>query len=234
MRNRDFASKQLKLIQKRIELAARKANRSTSEISLIGASKQQKSQMIEVFHNSGLINFGENYLNEALNKRSELSKNDICWHFIGRLQSNKCKLVAHNFDWVHTIDRLKVAQSLSRLDPDKNLNVLIQINIDNESSKGGTSLPDLPRLSDEIAQLKNLQLRGFMLIPKASNHLEDQQRPFAIAKETLDNINQTYGLSMDTLSMGMSNDLEAAILEGSTMIRVGTALFGPRINPLQA
>lgn len=235
MSNRDFASKQLNKIQNRILDAARAANRDPSEITLIGASKQQSSQRINEFYASGQRSFGENYLQEALLKQAELTDLDIDWHFIGKLQSNKCKAAAQHFDWVQTVDRLKIAQRLAQFRSSefsnmerRPLNVLIQLNIDQEDSKAGVSLQAAPSLCAEICELGTICLRGFMLIPKPARDLDQQRRPFAQARHTLEKINQSLGITLDTLSMGMSNDLEAAISEGATMIRVGTDLFGPR------
>jgi len=220
------------MIHNRIQQAAMAANRDFSEIQLIGACKQQASKVLAAFHNAGLTQFGENYLQEALAKQTELPTN-IDWHFIGKLQSNKCKDIAQHFDWVHTVDRLKIAQRLakSRLADEnltKPLNVLIQLNPEQENTKSGVSLSEAGTLSAQISELNGLALRGFMLIPAPKTNTEEQRLPFAQARETLEMVNQRYGITLDTLSMGMSNDLETAILEGATMIRVGTALFGSR------
>lgn len=234
MSNRDFASKQLNKINNRVLQAAQAANRDYSEISLIAASKQQTSQTIRAFHNNGLNHFGENYLQEARQKQDELQDLNLNWHFIGRLQSNKCKTIAEHFNWVHTVDRLVIAQRLARNRIDQAtsniqpLNLLIQLNVDQEQSKGGISLDSAPSLCAQISQLDGIQLRGFMLIPKPHDNFDQQRRPFALARETLEKVNQRHGIGLDSLSMGMSGDLEAAIMEGSTMIRIGSDLFGPR------
>lgn len=222
------------MIHNRIRQAAIAANRDFNEISLIGASKQQSNDHINAFYKAGLSQFGENYLQEALVKKTELSNKNIDWHFIGKLQSNKCKDVAQHFDWVHALDRLKIAQRLAsyRLAGDNQttppLNILIQLNPDQENTKSGVSLNEAGTLCAQISELEGVTLRGFMLIPAPKTSTQAQRRPFAQARETLDIINQRYGTTLDTLSMGMSNDLESAILEGSTMIRIGTALFGAR------
>ena len=231
MCNRDFASKQLNMIKNRIERAASSANRDPATIKLVGASKQKTAEVLRAFQIAGLSDFGENYLQEALVKQIELNDLMIDWHFIGKPQSNKCKTIAQYFDWVHSVDRLKIARRLAqfRSDQDKPaINILIQLNLDQEQTKGGIELDQAPSLCAQISELEGVQLRGFMLIPAPSNTSDEQRRPFASARETLELTNQRYGLTLDTLSMGMSSDLEAAILEGATVIRIGSALFGAR------
>ena len=219
------------MINNRIVTAAALAKRDPREIKLIGASKQQSADHLHQFHQAGLTNFGENYLQEALTKQTELTKDPINWHFIGKPQSNKCKIIAQNFDWIHSVDRLKIASRLAEhrsRESNSSLNLLIQLNVDLEVSKNGVSLNKAPSLSSQIYDLDGISLRGYMLIPSPSKSSEEQRRPFALAREVLEKTNQRYGFQLDTLSMGMSNDLEAAILEGATMLRVGTALFGSR------
>ncbi|MCL4160792.1 UNVERIFIED_CONTAM: hypothetical protein GTU68_030269 [Idotea baltica] len=234
MCNSDFASKQLSKILNRVSRAAKASNRDLSEIKIVAASKQQPSTVIRTFHAAGISTVGENYLQEALIKREQLKDIDIDWHYIGKLQSNKCKAVAQNFSWVHTIDRLKLAQRFDQYGKSFNtetfkpLNILIQLNIDQEQSKAGIPIEQAPTLCAQVHELENIRLRGFMLIPKPTKTPELQRKPFEIARKTLENVNQRYGFKLDSLSMGMSNDLESAILEGSTMIRIGTDLFGPR------
>ncbi len=229
MCNRDFASKQLNMIQNRISLSANNAGREARSITLIGASKGQPSSLIREFHNAGLNSLGENYLQEGLKKTAELSDLPLQWHFIGHIQSNKTKQIAENYDWVHTIDRIKIATRLAQQAPsNKSINALIQLNIDEEDSKSGVNLKDASSLANQIAQLDNIQLRGYMLLPKPRHSFEEQRKPFAVAREALELTNQRYGLHLDQLSMGMSKDLEAAISEGGTMIRVGRDLFGDR------
>lgn len=230
MCNREFASKQLNKILIRINLAAEKVGRDPSEITLVGACKQQSSNLVQAFIDSGLYDFGENYLQEFLTKQQKLTSEKVCWHFIGRVQSNKCKDIAQHFNWVHAVDRYKVAKALGKARPAnlQPLNLLVQLNVENEDTKGGITAEQAYRLCDEVAELESVNLRGFMLIPKSDANLTEQRRPFATARETMERVNQRLGLKLDTLSMGMSNDLEAGILEGATMIRVGTALFGAR------
>ena len=200
---------------------------------MVGASKQQTSIHVGDFYESGLRDFGENYVQEALTKKQELEDLNINWHFIGRIQSNKCRAIAENFNWVHSVDRLKIAKALANASAarDQPLNILIQLNNDRESSKAGITIAQAPKLCREIAELNAVCLRGFMLIPKSTTEMDHQRQPFSAAREAMESINQRYGMNLDTLSMGMSNDLEAAILEGATMIRIGTDLFGARKNP---
>jgi len=228
MSNRDYASKQLNKIQNRILRATAAAKRDQSSVVLVGASKAQPSQLIRDFHDGGLRTLGENYLQEAIEKQAELADLTIQWHFIGKLQSNKTRAVATHFSWVHGVDRYKIARRLSEhRDSNDNLNLLIQLNVDQEESKVGIPPERAPTLCEQISQLENVSLRGFM-VPKARQGFDQQRAPFAIARQTLESINQRYDLKLDTLSMGMSNDLEAAIAEGSTMVRIGTDLFGAR------
>lgn len=181
---------------------------------------------------SGLSSFGENYLQEAVEKIAQLSNSAISWHFIGPLQSNKSRQVAEHFDWVHTVDRLKIAKRLSdQRAPDMPaLNVCLQINIDNESSKSGLSPEQAIEVANSVALLPNLRLRGLMAIPKPSTEPAEQRQPFARLRALLEEINTRLDNSqkLDTLSMGMSGDLEPAIYEGATIVRVGTDIFGPR------
>lgn len=232
MCNIDFASKQLNMIKNRIHRAALEANREPTKIELVGASKQQSVETMRAFHQAGLSHFGENYLQESLNKQKQLQSENINWHFIGSIQSNKCKTIAQSFNWVHSIDRLKIAQRLAKFTMQNDqapLNLLIQLNVDHELSKSGVGLTEAPALCAQIEELDGVIARGFMLIPAPSKSLAEQRRPFEKARKLLEVTNQRYGLHLDTLSMGMSNDLEAAILEGATMVRVGTSLFGPRL-----
>ena len=229
MSNLDYAAKQLNKIRNRIEDAAMAAGRPAGEIRLIGASKMHNAELLSTFIDRGLTDLGENYLQEALNKQLELQAFDIEWHFIGHIQSNKTKLVAEHFDWAHGVDRLKIASRLSTHNPKPQpLKVLLQINLDGEDSKSGVEPKVAAQLCDEIAQLDNVSLRGFMTIPKPRENQQQQREAFATVRNLLEHSNQLYGLQMNQLSMGMSNDLESAISQGSTMIRVGNDLFGAR------
>ena len=230
MSNSDFASKQLNKIDIRIREAISLYGREENSVTLIGASKQQRPDNIRAFANAGLTNVGENYLNEARDKQNQLIDLSLNWHFIGKVQSNKSKLIANNFCMVHGVEKFKHAKRLSdAVLSNKRLKILIQVNIDREPSKGGALAEDVLDLCAQISDLENTQLCGFMLIPKARPDTDSQRVPFAQARSLLEQCNQTLDLKMTTLSMGMSNDLEAAIAEGSTMVRVGTALFGARV-----
>jgi len=159
-----------------------------------------------------------------------LSTLKLNWHFIGQVQSNKTKTIAENFRWVHGVDRLKIANRLGQQNPtpEKPINLLIQLNPDNEASKGGVAPEQAPELCMQVAEINGISIRGFMMIPKARGSFEEQKQTFSIAQEQLELTNQRYGLQLDSLSMGMSGDLEAAIAAGSTMVRIGTDLFGAR------
>lgn len=228
----------LQQIQQRISQAELDFNRKPNSVKLIGASKTQSSETIETFYQAGLSAVGENYLQEALNKQSQLTQHNIEWHFIGGIQSNKTKDIANNFDWVHTVDRLKIAQRINnqRDTQLQSINCLIQININDETSKNGVSLSQAGELAAEINELENINLRGFMAIPETTKDTDQQRRNFALVRQALEQVNQQYGLKLDSLSMGMSQDLEAAIAEGSTMVRIGTDLFGkrPPAKPIQS
>jgi len=236
MSNSDYAAQKLSLVNARVSQACENAGISAENITLIGASKKQAPSLIREFLIAGLSHLGENYLQEAIDKQGQLNKMDdnvaqLCtnWHFIGQIQSNKTKAIARHFSWVHGVDRLKIAKRLAQQhERDKPINLLIQLNPDCEDSKGGVSMQSAPELAMQIAQLEHARLRGFMMIPKARKSFDEQCRIFAEAKELLAITNQRYDLNLDQLSMGMSGDLEAAIKEGSTMIRVGTDLFGAR------
>ena len=229
MSNRDHASKQLNKIDIRIREAISLYGRLENSVTLVGATKQQHHEKIRTFTNAGLVNVGENYLNEAINKQNELKDLPLNWHFIGKFQSNKANLIANNFCMVHSVEKFKHAKRLSdHVLAAEPLKILIQVNIDEEISKGGVLKENVEDLCAQVTELEKVELCGFMLIPKARTGIQAQRIPFAKARELLEQCNQTLGLNMSTLSMGMSNDLEAAIAEGSTMIRVGTDLFGAR------
>lgn len=229
MTNSQYASSQLQAIQDRIQLATNNAGREASSITLVGAAKDKSADLVAAFGDAGLSNIGENYLNQAVEKQALLASNEIIWHFIGKIQSNKTQTIASHFSWVHAVDRVKIARRLNdHLANKPGLQVLVQIDIDDEPSKGGVHANLAAELCQQIAQFKNLTLRGLMLLPKARSAYDEQRKPFAQTRELLEQINQRYGLTMDTLSMGMSNDLEAAIIEGSTMVRIGTDLLGAR------
>ena len=209
------------------------AGRTGNRVSVIAVSKTQTADAIRCAWAAGQVAFGENYLQEALDKMAQLTDFPIEWHFIGPLQSNKTKAVAERFAWLHTLDREKIAQRLSesRSASVPPLNVCVQVNISGEETKHGVPPEDAEALCYAVAALPRLRLRGLMTIGRPGLDEGSQRRQFRAMKSLFDQINGT-GLAMDTLSMGMSDDMHAAILEGSTMVRVGTAIFGERVRPL--
>jgi PLP dependent protein len=218
-------------VRQRIAKAAADASRDASSVTLLAVSKTFPAEDVRAAFNAGQRAFGENYVQEAVAKIAELAdlRSEIEWHFIGPLQSNKTKVVAENFDWVHSVDRLKIAQRLSEQRPDgmAPLNVCLQINVSGEESKSGVAPDEALTLARQIAALPSLRLRGLMAIPEPAATLDEQRAPHRRLRELLDAL-RADGLELDTLSMGMSADLEAAILEGATMVRIGTAIFGAR------
>jgi pyridoxal phosphate enzyme (YggS family) len=210
----------------RINAAATKAQRDPATIGLLAVSKTKPAEALREAYAAGLRDFGENSLQEALGKQAELSDLPLCWHFIGPIQSNKTRAIAENFAWVHSVDRLKIAQRLSEQRPAElpPLNICIQVNVSGEASKSGCAPQDLPALANAINALPNLKLRGLMAIPEPTEDRAAQSAAFATVRNLLDSLN----LPLDTLSMGMSHDLEAAIEQGATWVRIGTALFGAR------
>ena len=205
------------------------SKRSVEDVILIGASKSQTIEKIIVAYEEGIKNFGENYLQEAEKKISQLDQ-DIIWHFIGSIQSRKAKRIAEIFDWVHTIDSFKVAEKLNSSRPKSKgaLNACLQLNIDDEESKSGLKIEDLEEIIQKIEALENLKIRGLMVIPKPRDSKEEQRQVFRKVKEIYDSLIR-QGHNFDTLSMGMTSDYGVAIQEGATMIRIGTGIFGPRI-----
>jgi PLP dependent protein len=218
-------------VRQRIAKAAADASRDASSVELLAVSKTFPAEDVRAAFDAGQRAFGENYVQEAVAKIAELAdlRSEIEWHFIGPLQSNKTKVVAENFDWVHSVDRLKIAQRLSEQRPDgmAPLNVCLQINVSGEESKSGVAPDEALTLARQIAALPSLRLRGLMAIPEPAATLDEQRAPHRRLRELLDAL-RADGLELDTLSMGMSADLEAAILEGATMVRIGTAIFGAR------
>lgn len=213
----------------RIREAAQASERDYGRIGLLAVSKTQPATAIREAFASGLRDFGENYLQEALNKQAELSDLPLIWHFIGPIQSNKTRPIAEHFDWVHSVDRLKVAQRLSEQRPAHlpALNVCLQVNVSGESSKSGCAPEDLPALAQAVALLPRLRLRGLMAIPAPSDDPQAQRAAF----DRVRTLQEGLDLELDCLSMGMSHDLEAAIAAGATWLRIGTALFGARDTP---
>ncbi|MGK0419279.1 MAG: pyridoxal phosphate enzyme (YggS family) [Candidatus Pseudothioglobus sp.] len=209
-------SDNLKLVNSRID-----SIEHTQEVQLIAVSKTRSTAEIQEAVNAGQVHFGENYLQESLDKISFFKEGNLIWHFIGPIQSNKTALIAQNFDWVHSVDRLKIAKRLSnQRDPDLGeLNILIQLNIDEEQTKSGLLLKDVSEIISEVNDLPNISLRGFMCIPEPKNS--------ANSFSEMANLISKYPF-LDSLSMGMSADLELAIECGATLVRVGTDIFGQR------
>jgi pyridoxal phosphate enzyme (YggS family) len=207
--------------------------RKDGSVKLIAVGKMHPVEKILALAVAGQRDFGENYLQEAVGKIQHCRQHEdtidenLVWHFIGHIQSRKCKDIAAFFDWVHTVESIKVARKLNQHRSGTHLNVLIQVNIDNEESKSGIQPGDLLPLATEIETLPNLRLRGLMIMPKAENDFSKQREVFARCRNLLETLNHE-GFELDQLSMGMSNDMEAAIAEGATQVRIGTALFGPR------
>lgn len=222
-------SANLQAVRARIAAAAELAGRTGGEVLLLAASKTFPAERIREAVAAGQRAFGENYVQEGLAKIGALDDLALEWHFIGPLQSNKTRPVAEHFDWVHGIERLKIAERLSaaRGAGRPPLQVCIQVNVSGEASKSGVSPADTATLAHAVAGLPNLRLRGLMAIPEPTDDLALARRRFAMLRELRDGLNRD-GLSLDTLSMGMSDDLEAAILEGATIVRIGTAIFGER------
>lgn len=222
--------KNLSHIQRQIEQAANDCGRQAGDISLLAVSKKKPVEDIRKAYACGQRDFGENYLQEAQQKIAELSDLDICWHFIGPVQSNKTRPLAMLFDWVHCIDRFKIAKRLSQQRPESMsaLNICIQVNVDHEQSKAGIELDEVLPLASQIATLPNIRLRGLMTIPAPRQDPAAQREPFALLRQSLESLNQ-QGFTCDTLSMGMTHDMPAAIAEGATLVRIGTAIFGERL-----
>jgi len=216
----------------RLSNALKKAERPLDSATLLAVSKTKPASMIRQAWQHGQREFGENYLQEALEKQVELADLDgIVWHFIGPLQSNKTRAVAESFAWVHSADRLKIARRLSEQRPEHlpPLNICLQVNISHEASKSGVMPDEVMALAKEVAALPRLSLRGLMAIPAPASNLAEQRAPFAALRQLLEILQTALpDAPLDTLSMGMSDDLEAAVLEGATLVRLGTAIFGAR------
>ena len=216
----------ISLVSERIRAAAQASQRDADSVHLLAVSKTKPAQAIREAYAAGMREFGENYLQEALGKQAELTDLPLSWHFIGPIQSNKTRAIAENFAWVHSVERLKIAQRLSEQRPADlpPLNICIQVNVSGEASKSGCTPADLPALAQAISALPRLQLRGLMAIPEPTDDRAAQDAAFATVRELQAGLN----LPLDTLSMGMSHDLESAIAQGATWVRIGTALFGAR------
>ncbi|MFA5985433.1 MAG: YggS family pyridoxal phosphate-dependent enzyme [Methylococcaceae bacterium] len=214
-------------INTQIQKAELAYQRKPGSVLLLAVSKTKPAADIIKAYQAGLRHFGENYLQEALIKQQELVGLDIIWHFIGPIQSNKTKAIAQHFAWVHSVDSLKIARRLSEQRPHElpPLNICLQVNISNEASKSGIGLDELPALVAEVNNLPGLNLRGVMAIPEPKLAFADQRVPYRVLYQA---IKQLENAQLDTFSFGMTGDLEAAIAEGSTLVRIGTALFGER------
>ncbi|NSX12597.1 YggS family pyridoxal phosphate-dependent enzyme [Cupriavidus taiwanensis] len=221
----------LQAVRQGIAAAAQQAGRQPADIALLAVSKTVSPDRIRAAYAAGQLAFGENYVQEGIDKIAALAdlRARLQWHFIGPLQSNKTRPVAEHFDWVHTIDRLRIAERLSAQRPAgmAPLQACIQVNISGEASKSGVAPAEVPALAHAVAALPRLQLRGLMAIPEPEQDPAAQRRPFAAMRAMLQAL-RADGLALDTLSMGMSGDMEAAIAEGATLVRIGTAIFGAR------
>lgn len=225
----DIATR-LEAVRQRIREAALRFGRAADSVQLLAVSKTHPAAAVAEAFSAGQRAFGENYLQEALEKIESLSGEPLEWHFIGPLQSNKTKAVAEHFDWVHSLDRWKIARRLSEQRPAHMapLNVCLEVNVDGEGSKSGLQPGEVPELARAVAELPGLRLRGLMAIPAPRTDFEAQREPLRRLRTLREEL-ATLGLDgLDTLSMGTSGDLEAAIAEGATIVRIGTAIFGPR------
>lgn len=222
-------SANLQAVRARIAAAAQGAGRDAASIALLAVSKTFPAAAVAEAAAAGQRAFGENYAQEAVGKIAQLPELCLEWHFIGPIQSNKTRPIAEQFAWVHSVDRLKIAQRLAhaRSDRDTPLQVCIQVNVSGAATKGGVAPVHLPALAEAVAALPNLRLRGLMTMAEPTDEFAAQRARFATLRQLKEEL-EARGLTLDTLSMGMSHDLEAAILEGATVVRIGTAIFGER------
>jgi PLP dependent protein len=221
-------------VRARVARAAQHAGRSAQSVTILAVGKAQPPELLAAAADCGLTEFGESYLQEALDKITALRQGPLSWHFIGRVQANKTRPIAESFSWVHGVDRLKLAERLSAQRPVRlpKLNVCLQVNLAAEDSKGGVAPAQLPALATAVARLPQLALRGLMCIPPEEQDAARAREWFARLRLLRDELN-AQGAALDTLSMGMSGDFEAAIAEGATIVRLGTVIFGPRQRPLE-
>jgi pyridoxal phosphate enzyme (YggS family) len=223
----------LQAVEATIQAACASAGRARREVELLAVSKTFPAEAVVEAMVAGQRAFGENYLQEALDKMQEVARlqpaTPISWHFIGPIQSNKTRPIAAHFDWVHTVERLKIAQRLSEQRPPERgpLDICLQVNISGEASKSGAAESELPELARQVARLPNLRLRGLMAIPEPTDDVAQQRAAFARLHGLFEAL-RTDGLALDTLSMGMSGDLASAVAEGATIVRIGSAIFGAR------
>ena len=222
-------SESISTTQARISEACLAAGRSVDSVTLLAVSKGQSAAAIDSAARAGVEHFGENFLQESLPKIEQLNGRELVWHFIGRLQANKTRPVAEHFHWVHGVDRLKIAERLAAQRPfhATPLNVCLQLHVGGEASKGGVEAAEMPDLARAVKALPGIRLRGLMCMPPAEPEVSAQRQWFRETRQVFDYLNEK-GLGLDTLSMGTSADFCAAIAEGSTMVRIGTAIFGPR------
>jgi len=222
-------SAKLQAVLARIASAARQYGRDPGDVRLLAVSKTWPAACVREVALAGQTAFGESFVREGLDKVEALASLGLDWHFIGAVQSNKTRLLAENFNWVHSVDRLRIAERLSEQRPASlpPLSVCLQVNVSGEASKGGVSPAAALALAQAVAVLPNLRLRGLMTVPERSDVFLEQRRPFRMLRQLSEQL-QADGLALDTLSMGMSHDLEAAIAEGASVVRVGTAIFGER------
>jgi PLP dependent protein len=225
----DFAARRQAVLA-RIRAAEQRFQRPVESVALLAVSKTQPAAAIAAMAAAGQTRFGENYLQEALEKMVELAALDLEWHFIGPVQTNKTRGIAEHFSWVHSVDRLKIAERLSAQRPAHlpPLNICLQVNIDREPTKHGLDEAEIVAIAPAVAALPGLRLRGLMAVPAPTTTFTAQRQPLAQLRGLQERL-IAAGLALDTLSMGMSDDLEAAIAEGATLVRIGTALFGPRV-----
>jgi pyridoxal phosphate enzyme (YggS family) len=222
-------SENVRETRSRIADACRAVGRSVDSVTLLAVSKGQSAAAIDSAARAGAENFGENFLQESLAKIETLEGRELTWHFIGRMQANKTRPIAEQFHWVHGVDRLKVAERLSAQRPAHKppLNLCLQLHVGDEHSKGGVPAVEMQTLARAVSQLPGLRLRGLMCMPPAESEVERQRAWFRETRQVFDYLNER-GLGLDTLSMGTSADFVAAIAEGATIVRIGTAIFGPR------
>ncbi len=216
-------------IRNEISAAEKRFHRDKGSVCLLAVSKTRTVDDIMTAINSGQRHFGENYCQDAVEKIDAIKETGIIWHFIGPVQSNKAKQIACYFDWVHTIDRIKIARRLNEMRPENKapLNICVQINISDEDSKSGISLDDTEDFIHELEQFKRLKVRGLMSLPAPTENFDEQRHAFSLLNKKLHDLNQD-NFELDTLSIGTTQDMEAAIAEGATIVRIGTAIFGPR------
>lgn len=229
MSGMEDSNDRLDTVLSRISVACADSGRPPGSVRLVAVSKKKPAGMVRDLARAGQRDFGENYCSEGLEKMEELADEDICWHFVGAVQSRKAATIAGAFDWVHSVDRAKVAERLDRGREGAGppLNVCIQVNVDREEGKAGATAEEAPGLAKLVAGLGNLRLRGLMALPRPTPDLSGQRAAFRALRGLRDEI-AGQGIPLDDLSMGMTDDLEVAIAEGATIVRVGTALFGPR------